>query len=197
MKSKSVKKIKENITAVEYRKLMNSVRGNETIRANTKSNMLRTFCILYFSGLRLNELQDLRISNIRELIEKGTTKAILSKTNSERRLFITEEFKKELSKLFNLDVEDDRNRIITKGSCKSKRTAISDIVFIGMVNRTIQDILGKSFSSHAFRRGLITEMGSKSINTKIISKFIGHSSVKTTMGYINPTDADIVNCLIR
>ena len=197
MKTKSISRIKENITAVEYKKLMNSVRGNETIRANTKSNMLRTFCILYFTGLRLNELQDLRVSNIRELIENGTTKAVLSKTNSERRLFITDDFKKELTKLFDLDSEDDLNRVITKGSNKNKRTAINDIVFIGMVNRTIQGILGSSFSSHCFRRGIITEMGSKSINTKIISKFIGHSSVKTTMGYINPTDTDIVNCLVR
>ncbi len=197
MKIKSITKLKENITAVEYKKLMNSVRGNETIRANTKSNMLRTFCILYFTGLRLNELQDLRVSNIRELIENGTTKAILSKTSSERRLFLTDEFKKELTKLFDLESEDDLNRVITKGSNKNKRTGITDIVFIGMVNRMIQSILGASFSSHCFRRGIISEMGSKSINTKIISKFIGHSSVKTTMGYINPTDTDIVNCLVR
>ena len=197
MKTKSIQKLKENITSVEYKKLMNSVRGNETIRANTKSNMLRTFCVLYFTGMRLNELQDLRVLNIRELIENGTTKAILSKTNSERRLFLTDEFKKELSKLFDLDSEHDDNRIITKGANKNKRTGINDIVFIGMVNRMIQSILGASFSSHCYRRGIITEMGSKSINTKIISKFIGHSSVKTTMGYINPTDSDIVNCLIR
>ena len=197
MKIKSIKKLKENITSVEYKKLMNSVRGNQTIRANTKSNMLRTFCILYYTGMRLNELQDLRVSNIRELIENGTTKAILSKTKSERRLFITPDFKKELTKLFDLESEDDKNRVITKGSNKNKRTGINDIVFIGMVNRTIQGILDSSFSSHCFRRGIITEMGSKSINTKIISKFIGHSSVKTTMGYITPTDTDIVNCLVR
>lgn len=197
MKTKSIQKLKENITAVEYKKLMNGVRGNETIRANTKSNMLRTFCILYFTGLRLNELQDLRVSNIRELLENGTTKATLSKTNSERRLFITDDFKKELTKLFDLGSEDDLNRVITKGSNKNKRTGITDIVFIGMTNKIIQEILGSSFSSHCFRRGIITEMGSKSINTKIISKFIGHSSVKTTMSYINPTDTDIANCLVR
>ncbi|PHS59119.1 MAG: hypothetical protein COB17_00885 [Sulfurimonas sp.] len=197
MKTKSISRIKENITAVEYKKLMNAVRGNENIRANTKSNMLRTFCILFRTGLRLNEIQDLRISNIRQLLEDGTTKAVLSKTKSERRLFITDDFKKELTKLFDLESEDDLNRVITKGSNKNKRTGITDIVFIGMVNRMIQEILGASFSSHCFRRGIISEMGAKSINTKIISKFIGHSSVKTTMGYINPTDTDIVNCLVK
>jgi integrase len=40
-------------------------------------------------------------------------------------------------------------------------------------------------------------MGSRSINTKIISKFIGHSDVKTTMRYINPTDEDLQRAMIR
>jgi len=40
-------------------------------------------------------------------------------------------------------------------------------------------------------------MGSKQINTKIISKFIGHSDVKTTMRYINPTDDDLQNAMVR
>jgi len=61
----------------------------------------------------------------------------------------------------------------------------------------MKDVLGSGYTSHSFRQGLITEMGSKSINTKIISKFIGHSDVKTTMRYINPTDDDIVNAMVR
>ena len=40
-------------------------------------------------------------------------------------------------------------------------------------------------------------MASKQINTKIISKFIGHSDVKTTMHYIKPTDDDVKEAMIR
>jgi len=39
--------------------------------------------------------------------------------------------------------------------------------------------------------------GAKGINIKIISKFVGHSDVKTTMSYIVPTDEDIMSNLIR
>ena len=46
----SIKRQKENITAFEYQKLMNCVRGDENIRTNTKSNLMRTFCILYYTG---------------------------------------------------------------------------------------------------------------------------------------------------
>ncbi len=193
---KSIKKIKENITITEYKKLMASTRGSDTIRENTRTNLLRTFTILFFTGLRLNELQDMKIKHIKELLENGTTKINLSKTKSERKLYLTPEFKKQLKKLFNLD-EDAENRVIAKGSNKNRRDGIYPITFIQQINKFMKEVLGAGYTSHSFRQGLITEMGSKSINTKIISKFIGHADVKTTMMYINPTDTDVMNSLVR
>ena len=81
-----LKRIKESITEVEYKKLINAVKGDETLRENTKDNLLRTFTILYFTGLRLNELQEMKLSHIKELIDNGETKLILPKTKSERKL---------------------------------------------------------------------------------------------------------------
>jgi integrase len=92
---------------------------------------------------------------------------------------------------------DLQARVIAKGSSKSQRTGINPIVFIAQVNQVMKGILGNGYTSHSFRQGLITEMGSRSINTKIISKFIGHSDVKTTMRYINPTDEDLQKAMIR
>ena len=197
-KTKVVKRIKESITQLEYKKLMNSVRGDDTIRKTTQQNLLRTFCILYFTGLRLNELQQMRLSHIKELLEEDSSKLILPKTKSERKLFAGDEFKKQINKLFTIDDTTDLEvRVITKGSVKSGRTGINHDVFIKQVNSKMKEILGNGYTSHSFRQGLITEMGSKQINTKIISKFIGHSDVKTTMRYINPTDEDLKKAMIR
>lgn len=194
---KDFKKIKENITEVEYKKLMSFTRGNETLRNNTKLNLLRTFTILFFTGLRLNEVQELKIINIKNLIENKNVKIDISKTSTQRKLYLTNSFQKELLKLFDFKNELDDNKIISKGSDKNKRTSINKIVFIQQVNKTIKEILGEGFSSHSFRQGLITEMGSKSINIKIISQFVGHKNISTTMGYIKPTDEQILNNLIR
>lgn len=197
MKTKA-KRIKENIGEAEYKRLMNHIRGDESVTKNTKLNLARTFVILYFTGLRINELQELRLFNIKELLNNGTTKLILPKTNSERKLFAVDAFKKELSKVFDIDKSTDLQiKVITKGSSKNKHTGIHPLVFIAQVNKTIKEILGNGYTSHSFRQGLITEMGSKGINTKIISKFIGHSDVKTTMRYINPTDEDLKGAMIR
>ena len=194
---KEIKRIKENITELEYKKLMSFVRGNENLRENTKLNLLRTFTFLFFTGLRLNEVQELKIIDIKNLIQYGNVKINISKTSSERKLYLTNTFQKELVKIFDLRNENDDNRIITKGANKNKKTSINNIVFIQQVNKIIKEILGTGFSSHSFRQGLITEMGSKSINLKIISQFVGHKNISTTMGYMKPTDEQILNNLIR
>ena len=194
----TVKRIKESITETEYKKLMSYVRGDDSIRDHSKQNLLRAFTILYFTGLRLNELQQMRLYHIVELLELGSTKLILPKTTSERKLFAGDAFKKQLFKLFDLSDDIDKDeRVITKGAIKSNRTGINSDVFIKQVNSKMKEILGSGYTSHSFRQGLITEMGSKQINTKIISKFIGHSDVKTTMRYINPTDEDLKGAMIR
>ena len=194
----TVKRIKESITETEYKKLMSYVRGDDSIRNHSKQNLLRAFTILYFTGLRLNELQQMRLYHIVELLELGSTKLILPKTKSERKLFAGYEFKKQLLKLFYLsDDVDKEERVITKGAVKSNRTGINSDVLIKQVNSKMKEILGSGYTSHSFRQGLITEMGAKQINTKIIAKFIGHSDVKTTMRYINPTDEDLKGAMIR
>ena len=194
---KEIKRIKENITEIEFKKLKTIVRGNENLRENTKLNLLRTFTFLFFTGLRLNEVQELKIIDIKNLIQYGNVKINISKTSSERKLYLTNTFQKELVKIFDLKNENDDNRIITKGANKNKKTSINNIVFIQQVNKIIKEILGTGFSSHSFRQGLITEMGSKSINIKIISQFVGHKNISTTMGYMKPTDEQILNNLIR
>ena len=193
---KGFKQIKESITKEEYKKLLHFTSNDINIKDNSKQNLLRTFTILYFTGLRLNELQQMKLQHIKELLENGVTKLILPKTKSERKLFASKEFKKELKTLFEEQLQIDTLdiRVITK---KSTNSSINSDVFIKQVNSKIKEILGDGYTSHSFRQGLITQMGAKGINTKIISKFISHSDVKTTMHYIKPTDDDVKGAMIR
>ncbi|WNZ00182.1 site-specific integrase [Sulfurospirillum sp. 'SP'] len=192
MKS-TIKRIKENITEAEYKKLIYGVQGHDTLKEHTKVNLVRAFTLLYFTGLRLNEVQNLTLGNIKELLDLGQTKLILSKTSSERKLYAGKEFQKYLKRLFDLKGNLDTG-VITKGSTKE---GLHPISFIAQVNAVMKSILGEGYTSHSFRQGLITEMGSKGVNVKIISQFIGHSDVKTTMRYIKPTDDDVRGAMVR
>lgn len=195
---KRIKRIKESVTELEYKKLMNAIRGDESLRANTKDNLLRAFTILYFTGLRLNELQQMRLQHIKELLDNGETKLILPKTKNERKLFASQEFAKQLKKLFEIrDETDFDTKVIVKRGKSHKQESISPLAFIAQVNKSMKEILGEGYTSHSFRQGLISEMGAKGINAKIISNFIGHSDIKTTMLYIKPTDEDLKQACIR
>src|SRR5574344_1263198 len=103
------KRIKESITYNDYKKLIGYVKIDETIQDKTKSNLLRAFCILYYTGLRLNELQQMRLHHIKDLIATGETKLLLPKTSSERKLFASRDFQKELKSLFTDELSDSKN----------------------------------------------------------------------------------------
>ena len=144
---KSIKRIKENITEAEYKKLVYGVQGNDRLKEHTKQNLIRAFTLLYFTGLRLNEVQNLTLSHVRELLEQGHTKLVLPKTKSERKLYAGKEFQKHLKKLFELRGDVD-TFVITKGA--SSKEGLHPISFIAQVNAVMKSILGEGYTSHFF-----------------------------------------------
>ena len=69
--------------------------------------------------------------------------------------------------------------------------------YITIVNKFIKDTLGQNYTSHSFRQGLLTEMAAKGINVQIMAKFVGHTSFKTTLNYVKPTDEMVMSSLVR
>ncbi|MEA3498346.1 MAG: tyrosine-type recombinase/integrase [Campylobacterota bacterium] len=80
---------------------------------------------------------------------------------------------------------------------KRKKTGIHHITFLQQVNAYLKYVLGDGYTSHSFRQGLLSDLGARGINIKIMSKFIGHSDVETTMQYVQPSDEDIMMNLVR
>jgi len=195
MKSKKITKIRENISEVEFQKLLTYLRGKDNINPNTKENLRRTFILLYYTGMRVNEVKQLKIKDIVSILENLELIIITHKTKKERKLFFSKEAIKEIRKGFVFDENSKKNDYIIKAKGNPTKTP-STVTFITQVNSFIQEVLGHRFSSHSFRAGLITDM-SKSINPKFIKEFIGHSDITTTMRYIKPSDEDLKECLVR
>ncbi len=74
-------------------------RGREDLRRNTKKNLLRTFVFLYYTGARLNELQTLKVKDVKRLLEKGELFLFTQKTDSQRKLYLSSRFKNDLLNL--------------------------------------------------------------------------------------------------
>ena len=188
-----MKKIKNNVTQKEYTLLIENVKGSN-LRELTKRNLLFTYILLYYTGTRLNEIQDLYVKDVISLLNDDLI-IYTKKTHSERKLYISEKGKKDIKNFLGIYLDTPKDKVIQKlGDIKS---SIHPISYINLVNKHMKKVLGERFTSHSFRQGLLTEMGAKSVNPKIIQHFIGHKSIKTTLNYITPSSDDIQNALVR
>jgi len=190
----ATKRIKKSITEKEYKLLISHTRGDDSLKEFNRKRLLQIFCLLFYSGARINELSQIKYKHIYEIIETGETVIVTYKTKNERILYFSSKAIKELKKYFSPD-EDSNNYIIA--SWGDAKTRLHEISLINLVNTYMKKVLAKGFTSHSFRQGLLTEMGSRSINPKIIQHFIGHSDVKTTLRYIKPTATDVKMSLVR
>ena len=67
----STKKIKKSITEKEYRFLMNYTRGDESLKTFNRDRFLKIFSFLFFSGIRINEISQIKFKHIEEIFKKG------------------------------------------------------------------------------------------------------------------------------
>jgi len=191
----SITKIRKPIGENEYRKLMSHLRGDESLKEFNKIRFLRIFSLLYFSGCRLNELPQLTIKQIKQIFEKSEIILVSHKVKAERIIYFSDTAIKELKKYFILEDQDENNLVLT--SWGKPKQQLHHISLIQTVNKYIQSVLGKEYSSHSFRSGIITEMALSQINPKIIQSFIGHKNIGTTLGYVKPSELQIKNALVR
>jgi integrase/recombinase XerD len=191
----SIKKIRKPIGEAEFKKLMNHLRGDDSLKDFSKTRLLRVFSLLYYSGCRLNELSQLTVKQIKQILETRETTIISHKVKAERILYFSANAVKELSKYFILEDQDENNLVIT--SWGKPKQQLHHISLIQSVNKYIQSVIGDQYSSHSFRSGIITDLAINQINPKIIQSFIGHRNINTTLRYVKPSEADIKNALVR
>jgi len=177
----------------EYKILKSYINGLETFET-TKVKWLRSIELLFLSGLRVSEILDIRIEDIQNGIENSELSVFVKKQKIVRHIPLSKNSINILKKLVK-DETDTESLFIHKRN--NKRSQLNHIGFTKDFNILIQLVLGKEYSTHSFRKGLITEFSKKGINPKITQSFIGHRNVTTTLNYYSPTSEDIRECLVR
>ena len=193
MRPKNTQRNSKPILEREYKILKSYINGLETFET-TKIKWLRSLEILYMGGMRVSEILDIKIKDIKDGIEKSELTIFVKKQKIIRHIPLSEKSVKVLKKLIS-DETNINGYFIHKRD--SVRNNLNTIGFTKDFNQLIQIVLGKNYSTHSFRKGIITEMGISGINPKIIQYFIAHKNISTTLNYINPTSDDIRNCLLR
>ena len=160
----------------------------------TKTKWLRSIEFLFLSGLRVSEVLNLKIKDIKNGILKGEISVYISKQNIIRDIPLSANSIRVLKNLIKNENDDDAYFIHKRNN---KRSKLNPNGYTKDFNDLIQFALGKEYSSHSFRKGIIYSMSKKGISPKITQIFVGHRNVTTTLNYYNPTVEDVRECLVR
>ena len=190
---KNTKRNSKPILNQQFKILKSYINGLETFQT-TKIKWIRSLEILFMTGMRVSEILEIRIKAIKEAIDNDELSIYVKKQKIIRHIPLSSKSVKILKNLIDGETDMDGYFIHKRNTVRGK---LNPNGFTKEFNDLIQRVLGENYSSHSFRKGIITEMGTNGINPKIIQHFISHKNVATTLNYINPTSDDIRNALLR
>ena len=189
-----MKRVRHSIGSAEYQKLTEHTLADPSLRDHSRAKLMRIFTVLYYTGIRVNEITEFTIGKLRELLAAQEGVIHTSKKDKERMLWLSDEACEDLKELIE-SAPDDRAYI--SSSWNKPTTPMHPLALIRLVNGYMKKVLGSGYTSHSFRQGLITEMFAQRIATATVQHFIGHEDPATTIRYAKPTGAQMREALVR
>ena len=180
---------RDPMTAEIYNELIKEAEGPSYINLRLRL----TICLLAVTGVRINELLNIKVSQLETLIEKGWIAIDRSKRGpSNHKAFLTKEGKKIIQdrqkdfQLISLMKEPDAYVFTreTNHFQKSRRDVITS--HINKVMRLVSNQLPNqpNVTSHSFRIGYITQLWKDSKDIEFVKQTIGHRKLDTTSAYV-------------
>lgn len=149
----------------------------DTIRSVCKNPYERALVeTLLSSGLRINELANLRIEDVD--FDKLTVKVKNGKGGKDRTTFITPVAKKYVMRYFDWNNHKSEYVFTSRLGGKYKPNGLQEVM------RKMSERCGIHIHPHRFRRTLATDLARKGMPIQEIQKLLGHSKISTTQTYI-------------
>ena len=184
-----ITKAKKAIRKADFERLFDFVCKNKMMNQPTRSKLKIAYTLLYVTGCRISEIVNFTKNDLERMI-KFKEFSLTNKTKTKNPRFI--EFSD--SQIVLLE------KVITKeeGFLFKKNNSLEPMTITGLTtlcNYYIQVALGDLYSSHGFRRNMITQILHKTGRLKLAQLHIGHKSPSTTTRYDTPHDGEIRNTL--
>lgn len=189
-----MKRIRNSIGEPEFKRLITHVMSDTSLKDHSRIKLLRVFNVLYYTGMRINEVNLFTVAKLRELIKTGEGVIYTPKKAKERKIFLSRDAVKNLKHLIK---KEDNDKAYLTSSWNKETTPMHETSLIQMVNAYMKKVLGSGYTSHSFRQGIITDMFAAHVSTAIVQQFIGHADPSTTLRYARPTDEHIRSSLVR
>jgi integrase len=154
--------------------------------AESKSEPVRTILLLLpRTGLRISELCSARKHQL-ERREKRIALVVVGKRDHERRVYLSKEAEKILDRY--LKSEDPKGDFLfpgygNKGISPSR---------VRQVSAELGGDLGFRVNPHTLRHTFASTLHTQGVRLPVLKEAMGHSSERTTMQYIHPSDRELI-----
>jgi integrase len=154
------------------------------LQLNRLHSIKAVITILMFTGLRISETRLITIGDIRKAINLFSFVVFEPKKRSYRKVEINKTASIAFKIVFEkyLDEISDNNLVIRR--YKRIQTPYSKNYLQNMVNEYIHSVLGEEYTSHSFRRLVLTEI-IKTHGVEYAKAVANHSKIETTFIYKN------------
>jgi len=181
---------RDPMTAEIYTELMRAAEGPTYIQLRTRIAL----CILAVTGIRINELLPLKVSQLETLFKENWIAIDRSKRGpSNHKAFLTKEGKKiiqDRQKDFQLIflIKEPDSYLFTAEANHSKQ--LDRVAITRDVNKVMREVSNRlptkpNITSHSFRIGFITKLWKDSKDIEFVKQTIGHRKLDTTSAYVN------------
>jgi integrase len=181
---------RDSMTAEIYKELIKAAEGPTYIQVRTRVAL----CILAVTGIRINELLPLKVSQLETLFKENWIAIDRSKRGpSNHKAFLTKEGKKiieDRQKDFQLIflIKEPDSYLFTSEANHNK--PLGRVVLTKDVNKVMHQVSNQlpgkpNITSHSFRIGYITQLWKDSKDIEFVKQTIGHRNLDTTSAYVN------------
>ena len=181
---------RDPVTAEIYTELMRAAEGPTYIKLRTRMAL----CILTVTGIRINELLPLKVSQLETLFKENWIAIDRSKRGpSNHKAFLTKEGKKiiqDRQKDFQLIflIKESDSYVFTSEANHNK--PLGRVVLTKDVNKVMHQVSKQLFgkpniTSHSFRIGYITQLWKDTKDIEFVKQTLGHKNLDTTSAYVN------------
>ena len=181
---------RDPMTAEIYKELIKEAEGPTYLDVRLRL----TLCLLAVTGVRINELLNIKVSQLKTLTQESWIAINRSKRGpSNHKAFLTKEGKKIIQDRkkdfeFIFLIKEPDAYVFTseaKHYQKLRREAITKDV--NKVTRLVSKQLPEqpNVTSHSFRIGYITQLWKDSKDIEFVKQNIGHRNLDTTSAYVN------------
>lgn len=188
-----MKRIRESIGSEEYKRLITYTMSDTELKEHSRAKLLRIFGVLYYTGIRLNEIGLITVGKLQEMAENEGGVIYTPKKDKERKIYLSQEACKKIKSL----TKGQKSEEYVASSWNKATTPMHPTSLIQLVNKYMKKVLGSGYTSHSFRQGIITDMLAANVSTATVRDFIGHKDSSTTLRYARPTDEHIRSSLVR